>query len=302
MFRLLPLLLAAPLAFAEPLPSFDARSLSWDATDVVVATEGETVDGTVEVVEVWKGELRPGAVVRVEGLAAEQNRAIDRAWYQQPDERRPKVVTGRRMLLFLVRNGEAFAPAAEIGERMKISTIWFEEGRSFGYGQDMVPGPLLLIEQTETEGDFARDVAKHVEAQNELDRLIAEPARLIREGKVDHRTLRRLKQFGRRGETALLAILDEPSLGRWHRDAVHALASSDEKTLLPLLDREIAFWRNPVDGGIGRLGRTHAVLTMLAPFRALAEARAPIATLQELTRAAGQTILSAHCRRLLERE
>ena len=39
----------------------------------------------------------------------------------------------------------------------------------------------------------------------------------------------------------------------------------------------IYFWRNPVDGGIARLGRTHAVLTMLTPFRSVAEVRASIA-------------------------
>jgi hypothetical protein len=53
-------LLAYPAAGAGIRPSFNLQNCSWHATHVVVATEGEKIDGVLKVLESWKGDLAPG--------------------------------------------------------------------------------------------------------------------------------------------------------------------------------------------------------------------------------------------------
>ncbi len=100
---LLPLLtlvaLAAP-ASAGIAPSFRAESLAWEATHIILVSEGAELDGEVEVVASWKGDLPPGTPLSLPELAAyapETQRAV---WSWDP-EGRARSVSGERLLLFL---------------------------------------------------------------------------------------------------------------------------------------------------------------------------------------------------------
>lgn len=50
-------------------PSFMPEESSWRATDIVVVTEGKEIDGVVQVIETWKGELKPGSTLTIPELA-----------------------------------------------------------------------------------------------------------------------------------------------------------------------------------------------------------------------------------------
>src|SRR5206468_3959938 len=52
-------------ARAAIMPSFDLEDSTWNATDIVVATEGDTIDGKMQVLETWKGNLAPGGSIDV---------------------------------------------------------------------------------------------------------------------------------------------------------------------------------------------------------------------------------------------
>ena len=68
LFIILLLLLAAPPTRAGIRPSFHLPYCSWFATHVVVVTEGEKIDGSLTVLESWKGDLAPGDVAVIQTM------------------------------------------------------------------------------------------------------------------------------------------------------------------------------------------------------------------------------------------
>src|SRR6185369_10112108 len=85
-------------------PSFGLEGNTWNATHIVVVTEGKTIDGIFRVLESWKGDLNPGDTIKVPELAsfkAESSRTVSDPWYQKPGTNPGLVVTGDRMVLFL---------------------------------------------------------------------------------------------------------------------------------------------------------------------------------------------------------
>jgi hypothetical protein len=129
---LLTLCVAAPSARAGIRPSFSLESCAWFATHVVVATEGEKIDGVLTVLESWKGDLTPGDAVSLPDLAAfnpEASRVVKRPFSNRDAE--PRHVTGDRMILFLKEKplangdgGRAWEPAARGG--VDVSVLWVE--------------------------------------------------------------------------------------------------------------------------------------------------------------------------------
>jgi hypothetical protein len=103
------------------------------ATHVVVVSEGEKIDGTVEVLESWLGGLRKGDTLQLPGLAEfaipELRKILKRR------DRGPTHVTGSRMVLFLRRQAEEadsskgawVAAGSEIG----ASVAWIEGGETY---------------------------------------------------------------------------------------------------------------------------------------------------------------------------
>lgn len=169
------ILASLPLeATAGIRPSFDLDSSAAKATHVVVATEGEGIDGVLEVLESWKGDLGKGAVILVPELAqfaSEKSRRI--GWGIKHG-----TVTDSRMVLFLVKSLEPATSARKLKkdtraapktqwlpasfpdyqpvfaggptrrsnfERMRISVAWIENGMVYAFQQIMNPGPVTLV-------------------------------------------------------------------------------------------------------------------------------------------------------------
>src|SRR5581483_6518917 len=75
------LVIIAPSTFGAPLPSFNLDACAWFATHVVLVTEGKKIDGVVEVLECWKGDLKKGDILTLPELAdfaSEESRTIRR--------------------------------------------------------------------------------------------------------------------------------------------------------------------------------------------------------------------------------
>src|SRR6516225_2237512 len=80
------LLVYAAEAAAAIEPSFHLDGCSWHATHIVVISEGEKIDGDVEVLESWKGDLKKGDRITVPELAAfapEKERVISKRRFEQ---------------------------------------------------------------------------------------------------------------------------------------------------------------------------------------------------------------------------
>jgi hypothetical protein len=120
------------------------------ATDIVVATEGNSIDGQLIVLESLKGELKPGdslTIPELEGFNSQEARAIgDLDLIVRGDIAKAEVqyVTCSRMILFLRRNpARVNATYGVIAEDLPLwigigdlsiyqSIVWVEGERTYG--------------------------------------------------------------------------------------------------------------------------------------------------------------------------
>ncbi|MEZ6196621.1 MAG: hypothetical protein R3F20_12995 [Planctomycetota bacterium] len=216
------LLLSIVLATSGPReikPSFSVVVAAWNATHVVLADEGETFDGEMTVTTSLRGDLAPGATLRIPELAAlapvERRRTVP-GWLPER-EPPPTVVSGRRVLLFLVRTEEGWATANPPGG-MRESACWFEGGRAFAFVQRINPGPVELIPWGPDEVEMWRDVFQALDWRDRFDAALA------------------IEAPARRAE-ALAGMLHPPSEW-WRGSALDALAAIGDPAL-PFLRREI---------------------------------------------------------------
>jgi hypothetical protein len=170
-------LVTATTLHAEPRPSFRLDSASWYATHVIVATEGESIDGTLTVLESWKGDVRAGETVTIPELAAfrtEESRGVSKGWRQ--DGEPPLFVTGKRMILFLTRKEGRWSGVFH--DDLKTSVVWIERGAAYAFSQIINPGDSLLLAHDEepSEPRIAARFAEIERTHRALDAALAREA------------------------------------------------------------------------------------------------------------------------------
>jgi hypothetical protein len=106
------------------------------ATHIVVATEGDSIDGQLTVLESLKGDLKAGQHITIPELRAfnsPESRAIECLFPAQicPEDIQRENVTGTRMILFLRRDSQKWKGVGELS--VYQSTIWIEGRKSFAY-------------------------------------------------------------------------------------------------------------------------------------------------------------------------
>ena len=151
-------------AYGNPIPGLHWPTAIKEATHVVLVSEGETIDGVLQTVECWKGDLQPGDILEVPELAqfaSPESRMIE----EGESSLKHKMVTGNRMILFLTK-AQVWAdwkkvalkakwlPAPGFPEpssmhpdknaRMRISVAWIEDGKLCAYFVDPGPGKQTL--------------------------------------------------------------------------------------------------------------------------------------------------------------
>lgn len=251
---------------AEIQPSFKLHACAWHATDIVVVTEGEAIDGNVEVLEPWKGNLRRGdriTIPELAGFAPEKNRAVSKAWFSN-DEVVP-LVTSSRVALFLVRSeehaggvGTLWRPADRISSDMNVSIAWIENDQVFAFVQQVNPGPSQLISSGMSERQFRKVVDDIVAVQDAFTEAIGwndapslasavPPLLLIDSVYVRRFIIAALGDAGPNGVPAIRAILKDESLSNDREDAILALAKAGGPDAAPditeLLAQELVFWK-----------------------------------------------------------
>lgn len=279
-------LAASVLAIASVAPSFDLDANAWSATDVLVVSEGNAIDGEVTVLEAWKGALPTGGVHAISGLAE----------LAAPEARRSpdgQVVGAGRMVLFLRRaaGGDApsLQPAASWGG-MRVSVAWLDRGRAWAFVQREDGGPLLLSD-VGTELDLEARVAALTALQSELratsaigdlDQRVRALARFAREPLASAEAFQLLVGCAQHAVPALEELM-APEVGLAPQ-AAEALAQipgpEGQAALVRVLADEWQFWsaRGPglpsgwwdaqgAEGLRRHYGRLLVTLEALAPLR-----------------------------------
>ena len=257
------------------------------ATHVVLVTEGNDVDGILQVIESWKGDLHTGDTLEIPELAqfaSTESRTIKR-W---AGDSAHGVVTGDRMVLFLIKSlvwadgkteklktrwlpslpyfvpmGAGRAKPQADFDLMRICVVWIEEGKTYAYSQVMNPGPLLLTNSELGNTDEARKHVKdYLDNQNVLRTINAIPDPAVRVTRAIALARENPDCMGDvveivagAGEAALPGLrqmLNDASFERIHPTVVLDLGDVAGKDagseLTALLKRELVFWHKTAPG------------------------------------------------------
>jgi len=236
-------------AIAEDLPSFTLEFSAWNATDVVVVNESGVVR------EVWKGSLKPNAVLPVGQwkITAAADVSYDRLGLDRsklPADR-IKRVTGKRRVIFLRREAEGGEwKAASIFEDWDAATIWVEGDEGFAKQQWMNPGPSLIRPYSSEKKvrDSVLRIAKtqsSIETAAQLKDPAARAQALVKflDGKnylaLDE-TLEGLKTCGKDVWSVIRPLLEDESKLPIHSRLIHVAGTASLEQAKPLIERVIA--------------------------------------------------------------
>ncbi len=279
------LLAVSTAALAGIRPSFSPEGCSWRATDIVVVTEGSQIDGNFQVLETWKGDLKPGQTIGVPELAKfkeKDARLINSGAWTEETGGNPQYVSGARMILFLRdavkaqadpeddqwqtaepgTNTSRWKPTNPMGTEMKYSTVWIENGKVYCFMQIMNPGDPVIV-GAGTEAELKTQVDCVVSTQTGLNTALAitdlaaraeslEPFAKDSIGWARDQAFDGLAECGEAALPVLRRMLESESLREFHGDVIETLARAGGKTVGPelttWLEKEVEFWK--------RTGRT----------------------------------------------
>lgn len=278
---LVALLCLCSQASAGIRPSFVLENCAWRATHIVVVTEGKKVDGYLQVIESWKGDLEPGTTLNIPELAefSEPSSRVVKPWPYETDSFPDGYLTGERMILFLIdarqipqraageqplsrSSAQNWKPASSFKE-MFASVVWLERGEAYAFIQRMNPGPSLLSKLGATEDKMRGETLKIIGTQKSLAEAaaISDPASRAEALKafvhdplyqVRASALDELEKCGRQALPVLRNLLSDLSYEDIHYDVVTALAKAGGtqvgEDLTRLVAAELAFWRRVAPG------------------------------------------------------
>ena len=247
-------------------PSFDLDFCAWCAERIVVVTEGDKIDGAVEVLESWKGDCKKGDRLTVPELAAyapEKMRAVSKNLFR-PAEVVPATVSGSRVVLFLKRTEEKIAgvgpgrpvwvPVRGLWQpEMRESAAWVEAGKVFAFDSDFGLTSMGMTErQFKQKVDWVLGVQSTIAAAVRLDdpaKIAAALPPLFRpeSGFVSGMVIHTLGEAGPKCLPALRGLLKDYSKLDLHSSVVWAMVAAGGDAAGPdlteLLKTELAVWK-----------------------------------------------------------
>ncbi len=199
------LLLTAFKANAGLRFSFDLEACAWKATEIVVVTEGEEIDGQVVVLESLKGDLKSGERLTIPEFAVFKNEAFRKAGIDlevlkaniiktkresnlltsdyesdasihRNEKLNNSSITGKRMMLFLtkseVNSKVIWKPVCDV-DGFFLSTIWIEPENAFVFYQRLSDEPNALLPIRLQEEQIKEQVVELMDLRSSFDRAIA---------------------------------------------------------------------------------------------------------------------------------
>jgi hypothetical protein len=200
LFLILSFVILPSGVFAGIRPSFMLDSCTWNATHIVVVTEGDVIDGNLLVLESLKGDLRTGEIItladfgnfnkaqlRQVGTEIVFENSSPETYHLTSGKRSPgttfnpnashveagltKSITCSRFILFLKRDASGgtsnWKPAATSGGFF-VSAVWLESYGTFAFNQVMNPGPSELLPLKSSEEQIRGLVAEILKAKDSI--------------------------------------------------------------------------------------------------------------------------------------
>jgi len=266
--------------FAAIRPSFALDYCSWNAT-LIALVEATPKDGVFRVVESWKGELQPGALITVPELKPAPG-AMPISLYPRktdffvPDEsgvseQIPAQPIGSRMVLFLKKEeGSEASPtgtdtqsrekwrSADLFNEMKTSVVWIDGGQLYSFRQVVNPGPSILTTWDSSLQKMKDRVTEINHIQQELAKVVsirngdarAESLKPYVRSGVDEAKQLALNELGKCGPSALRTIrgmVDDPTFADEAAELVKVFVEAGGESvgeeLNSRLQQELAFWQ-----------------------------------------------------------
>jgi hypothetical protein len=247
---------------AEIGPSFSLEDSAWRATDILVVTEGPTIDGNLRVLEVWKGSLKVNTDVSIPELAsfADETARVVSVRYQEMNTSAATVVTGSRMILFLKQPVEPLGRwrPANFFNDMTVSVLWIEQGRAYAFGQVINPGPTILVPTHWNEGAIKEETLGIIRTQNAIAEAVKddnltrranslEPFAQSKMWNARKLAFAELPKCGTNALPVLRAMLSNQDLAAQHSDVIEALGAAGGIAVGPelttLVQSEFLFWK-----------------------------------------------------------
>jgi len=261
------------LSYAAIRPSFNLDYSLWKATHIVLATEGNVIDGHLKVIESWKGDLKPDSEIILPELATfstGKSRQVHDLW-KRKDLPKPfvRLVTGSKMVLFLVQSAKnrqkglsdpnncAWLPASYNGYGgFKVSVVWIENGEAYAFRQIVNPGPSVLTHLS-TGIEMKSRVAAFNVIQTVHDNAVrdGDPVRAIQSFRACHRNKfhyaagANIESVGRMGIKALpilRQLLQDSTLQSWHPEIISSIVTAGgakvAKDLTTIIEKQLEFF------------------------------------------------------------
>lgn len=260
--------------YAGIRPSFSLDYCSWEATDIVVATEGDVIDGNFIVLESLKGSVLPDETISVPefaDFAPKPSRLVKFAFGENSKEL-PQYVSGQKMILFLKRkiqsrNSSAKESKAKLSsvweaasyeKEMNVSVVWLEEEKSFAFIQIVNPGDSILVDYGKSEQQIKERISEVKQTQTSLNQIIAVPEKSSRADGLAPFTSSELhlasklafEELQKCGDAALPVLrrmLNDDSKLNLHDKVIESLATIGGKKvsreLTDIVREEMLFWK-----------------------------------------------------------
>jgi len=265
-------------AFPAIRASFKLDYSSWHSTHIVLVMT-TSADGTFEVVESWKGDLRVGERLAIPELRPAPD-AIPISRYPKSwsdavrggiSELIPKEPVGSRMVLFSRRADETLGAngrdkigaqvwkPSDLMDTMNASVIWIDGDQLYCFTQFQNPGPSVLLAFPDSETKVRNRVAEINQIQENMTVALAttdgaERAERLKpyvRSDVLPAQIFALAELGKSGPNAvrtILEMLDDPSFADESPELVKALVQAGGESVGAELNNrlraDLAFWRS----------------------------------------------------------
>jgi hypothetical protein len=239
--------------------SFSLRVCCQYAEHVIVVDESGTVK------ETWYGDVKIGD--RIAGFpfgvmlrhpVGEKSDTFE--WGRQSGD--PKEVSGKRMVLFLVRDAKAEKTKGWKGvcdSDFAVTMAWIEDGKVFALKQLMNPGDLVMVRESDKIADFKKSAVESLEGWKAfrsdlaLDPSTEKAAKLksyLAKGSDREKweeALKSLQWCGESGAAVLRGILNEPDRDSEQSLAIRHLVGMGESgraDVFQLIELERDYWKS----------------------------------------------------------